>query len=61
MLSLFYFLGSFEVGLSEQALKSIWPSNVQLDEHIFLLQRLGVLENFAPRLTVNPLLAKFVK
>ena len=48
------------MGLSDRALKYIWPGNAKLEEKICLLKRLGVLEIGVPRHTINPLLTKFV-
>lgn len=49
------------MGLSDKALKFIWPGNAKLEEKICLLKRLGVLEIGVPRHSVNPLLTKFVR
>lgn len=58
-LSLFYFLGCFDQGLTDETLHALWPGH-QLDENLYFLKRLGVLEIGAPRLTLNRLLQKYV-
>ena len=58
-ISLFFFLGCFEMGLIKDALYYIWP-NEELDNNLYLLKRLGVLEIGAPRVTLTALLTNYV-
>ena len=59
VLSLFYFLGSFENGLSKESLQLTWPDG-SLEEHLYLLTKLGVTDPSAPRLTLSPLMTKYI-
>ena len=58
-MSLFYFLGSFENGLSKESLQFTWPDDY-LDEHLYLLTKLGVIDPGAPRVTLSALMNKYV-
>ena len=57
-LSLFYLLGCFEIGISEDAILSIWPD---WSKEIPVLRRMGIIDySSKKRLTLTRILHKYV-
>ena len=60
-LSLFYFFGCFEDGISENTIGALFPRSSLFADQLYLLKRMGIIDTGSTlRLSVNRLLHKFV-